>query len=79
MDEDGSAGCPSWHASRFLWLSRGQLGLGEPLIRLHYTLNRSNEYFEYPIKLTTTRPYFGGVRLWFMCPMLNLNGRLIVS
>ena len=48
---------------------------GEPVIRLHYTLNRINEYFEYPIKMTATRPNFGGLRWWFLCPRLKSGWR----
>lgn len=31
------------------------------------------EDLDYRIRLTTTRPYFGGIRHWFICP-LSVNG-----
>ena len=47
-------------------------------IRLHYTItnHRSGEPFpvDYRVELVTTRPHFGGVRWWFVCP---LSGRKV--
>ncbi len=36
-------------------------------VRLHYHRNRSP--VDYRVSLTTTRPNFGGVRWWFVCPV----------
>jgi hypothetical protein len=47
------------------------------IMRLHYTRtgrNGDKENLHYPIELQTTRPYFGGRRWWFTCP-LAANGR----
>jgi len=35
-------------------------------IRLHYTHN--GKPMDYRVHLTTTRPFFGGLRWWFLCP-----------
>jgi len=41
-------------------------------IRLEYTItnHRSGEPFpvDYRVELATTRPHFGGLRWWFVCP-----------
>ena len=36
-------------------------------VRLHY--NHEDKPVDYRVSLTTTRPYFGGVRWWFVCPV----------
>ena len=43
-------------------------------LRLHYTFTASGENIDYRIRLTTTRPRFGGLRWWFVCPLI-VNGR----
>jgi hypothetical protein len=40
-----------------------------PWLRLSYTLMRTNEVLAYRLRLVTTRPRFGGVRWWFVCPL----------
>ena len=50
------------------------LDVTDPWLRLSYTLTRSGEQADYHVRLTTTRPRFGGLRWWFLCP-LSLNGR----
>jgi len=35
-------------------------------VRLHY--RHEDTPVDYTVSLTTTRPYFGGVRWWFVCP-----------
>jgi hypothetical protein len=42
-----------------------------PCVRLAYTL--SGESIGYAIRLTATRPHYGGVRWWFVCPLV-VNG-----
>jgi hypothetical protein len=44
-----------------------------PWVRLYYTLTRTQEHVDYKICLQTTRPYFGGFRWWFTCPLLRLR------
>jgi hypothetical protein len=43
-------------------------------IRLSYTITRTGDKVDYTLRLTSTRPYFGGLRWWFICP-LSVNGR----
>ena len=48
--------------------------MAEPWLRLCYTLTASGQAIEYTVRLTATRPRFGGLRWWFVCP-LSVNGR----
>ena len=41
---------------------------------LRYRINSSDENLDLRIPLVTTRPNFGSVRFWFICP-LNVGGR----
>jgi hypothetical protein len=45
-----------------------------PWVRLFYTLTRTGGAVDYRVGLVTTRPHFGGLRWWFLCP-LSVNGR----
>jgi hypothetical protein len=45
-----------------------------PLVRLSYTLTKSKEAIDYRIRLVTTSLRFGGLRWWFICPLV-INGR----
>jgi hypothetical protein len=49
-----------------------------PLLRLSYSQSRpgteQRESMDYDVALTTSRPRFGGLRWWFVCP-LTVNGR----
>jgi hypothetical protein len=45
-------------------------------VRLFYTLTRTGEKIGYKTKLETTRPYFGGLRWWFTCPIVNCYRRV---
>lgn len=48
-----------------------------PSVRLRYSRTphgREPESLDYSVALTTTRPRFGGLRWWFLCP-LSCNGR----
>ncbi len=38
--------------------------------RVFYTLPQTREKASYRVRLTTTRPYFGGIRWWFICPLV---------
>ena len=53
--------------------SAGEAGL---IFRLSYTVTIRDEKVsvDEPIRLTTTRPHFGGVRWWFVCSLI-VNGR----
>jgi hypothetical protein len=50
----------------------------EPLLRLSYSWTHpgtgEKEPVEYHVRLATTRPRFGGLRWWFICPLV-VNGR----
>jgi hypothetical protein len=41
-------------------------------MRLLYTANHNP--VDYRVRLTTTRPNFGGVRWWFICPLVRADG-----
>jgi hypothetical protein len=45
-----------------------------PWLRLSDTLTARQEQLDYRVGLTTTRPRFGGLRWWFVCPLV-VNGR----
>jgi hypothetical protein len=45
-----------------------------PWVRLFYRFPHNGVEMNYKIFLTTTRPGFGGLRWWFLCP-LSVNGR----
>jgi hypothetical protein len=40
-----------------------------PWLRLTYTFTASKHDIDYRIRLVTTRPRFGGLRWWFICPL----------
>lgn len=40
-----------------------------PWVRLVYTFTESGTEVDYKVRLTTTRPRFGGLRWWFVCPL----------
>jgi hypothetical protein len=46
------------------------------VVRLKYTRTHSDgekDSLDYPIRLITTRPHLGGLRSWFVCPLIK-NG-----
>ena len=45
-----------------------------PWVRLYYTLTQSQQRLDYRVILQTTRPHFGGLRWWFVCP-LSVQGQ----
>ena len=42
-------------------------------LRLYYTFTQNQQALDYRIRLETTRPRFGGLRWWFICPLV-ING-----
>jgi hypothetical protein len=54
------------------------LDLSHPFVRLWYswvwTASQQQESADYRVRLVTTRPRFGGLRWWFICPLV-VNGR----
>jgi hypothetical protein len=51
--------------------------LGEPYVKLNYTITDRDSGektdYDYKVSLTTTPCHFGGVRYWFICPLVR-NG-----
>ena len=45
---------------------------GGAWLRLHYTVN--GEPVAYRVRLVTTRPTYGGLRWWFLCPLARRDG-----
>ena len=41
-------------------------------LRLHY--RRNEQAVDYKVRLVTTRPNFGGLRWWFICPLVRRDG-----
>jgi hypothetical protein len=41
-----------------------------PWVRLFYTFTESKDEIDYRIRLVTTLPRFGGLRWWFICPLV---------
>jgi hypothetical protein len=50
------------------------LDMARPSVRLSYTLTHAGteerEALDYRVALTTTSPRFGGLRWWFVCPLV---------
>lgn len=40
-------------------------------LRLIYTLSDTKEYVNYRLNLTTTKPRYGGIRWWMVCPLVK--------
>lgn len=48
-----------------------------PVVRLSYSWvvrGEAKDSVDYPVRLTTTVPRFGGIRWWFRCPLLVRGG-----
>ena len=52
-----------------------RLDLNPPYVRLHYTWDKT-EQISYQVHLTRTRPNYGGVRWWFVCPGMRCGRRI---
>jgi hypothetical protein len=78
-----------WQSGNWRWTYRGgksfavyymvdTLAEAGPHLHLSYSWvwpgNPEPQQAAYTVRLTTTRPRFGGVRWWFVCP-LTVNGR----
>jgi hypothetical protein len=44
---------------------------GGPYFKLTYTIKSTGDEVEYKIPLETTRPNYGGLRWWFLCPLFR--------
>jgi hypothetical protein len=51
-------------------------GSGSAVLRFRYSVTRDGETIriDEPIPVVTTRPHFGGIRWWFICPLV-VNGK----
>jgi hypothetical protein len=49
------------------------LDLRCPWVRLFYTFTKSQEKVDCRVRLTATQPRFGGLRWWFICPLIVNN------
>lgn len=48
--------------------------VGRPSCQLRYQIPNTNRSLEYMLALTTTCPYWGGLRFWFVCPLVSPSG-----
>jgi hypothetical protein len=70
------AGACNWHDSRSgeqtssIAFEVCTLDAARPWLGLRYQLPQSGEAMNYTVRLTTTRPRFGGLRWWFTCPVV---------
>jgi hypothetical protein len=76
-----------WHSGKWCWLrdassqeetaSMGYevctLDPARSWLRLFYTFTQTQLSMDYHVELTTTQPRFGGLRWWFICPLV-VNG-----
>lgn len=82
--KDGVISPDQWCSGSWQWTRGGeQVGSigyevdtrGAPWMRLHYT-HAKTESMDYRVQLTTTRPHYGGVRWWFICPVVRCGRRV---
>ena len=50
------------------------VGQASGTFRLLYSMRSGSDSFDYPVRLTTTPCHLGGVRWWFVCPLV-VSGR----
>ena len=46
-------------------------------VKMHYTWKWNKQEMDYTIHLTATRPYFGGLRWWWLCPWCRKRARYL--
>src|SRR4051812_2231419 len=44
---------------------------GSGVLTLRYRVSRTEEDFDYRVRLVTTLPHLGGLRWWFVCPIIK--------
>lgn len=76
----------SWESGSWQWLADGEVtsSIGyeantleeNTYFRVHYTNTRTEEKFDYKIRLATTNPNYGGKRWWFICPLQGCGRRV---
>src|SRR5690348_15285567 len=62
MDEGGQESCVGYEVC-----TRDETG---PWLRLYYSFPATASAEDYRVGLTTTEPWFGGLRWWFLCPLV---------
>lgn len=78
---------PIYRNGSWAWSSNGQersnisydintLDVCSPYMRVHYTNTRTQEKYDYKIRLSTTSPNYGGKRWWFHCPAARCGRRV---
>mgnify|MGYP000210929432 CR=1 FL=1 len=67
-------GSIKWKSGSTIGIATKQLDNGRLYLELNYRFQDSDEEIKIPISFTKTKPHFGGVRWWFICP-LTVNGR----
>jgi hypothetical protein len=56
-----------------------RMDLWPPYLRRYYTYNKT-EHYDYKVHCTTTKPYYEGLRYWFLCPSCNKRvGKLYLA
>ena len=73
-----------YHSGRVIWTNswgeENSIGVEShpfdtfPFIRLHYTrtlFDGEKEPMDYRVQLETTKPFLGGTRYWFICPLIR--------
>jgi len=77
-----TSGIIRWHRAGKEIASVGfeaRVDIHPPYLRLYYSLNRT-DHIDYKVYLTTSRPKYGGIRYWFLCPTCEKRfGRLYLG
>lgn len=81
---NGAAGSLSWSIIRFGEKHVGpsigyRVSMPEndiPYFRVIYSNTSTDEDFDYKIYLTSSKPNYGGRRIWFLCPVNKCNKRV---
>ena len=78
-----SHGGISWYRGERKWASIGielNTSAADSWARLHYTITLVGgepQAIDYRVGLVTTRPHYGGLRWWFVCPGNGCGGRRV--
>ena len=61
----------------YFWINPHGSDDGQPLLKLVYDCNDSlSPRVKLAVELTYTHPNYGGLRWWFMCPLVRDNGKV---
>jgi hypothetical protein len=53
-----------------------RINMPEHYLNVSYINRNSQERFDYNIRLVHTKPYYGGKRWWFICPLVGCGRRV---